>query len=125
MRTSRTILVRVAAGAVLFMCLAGPGAGNVGGCGNSPPLADPVMHCMARQDVTCRRELVAERIDTTEYAECVGLIEATCMGASWPVGCEPTPAASDRCITLLGRLDLLPIPTDQLLAMYPDCNLCM
>ena len=128
-KPSSSLVLRVALGAVLFLPLAGPGAGNVGGCGNSPPVIDAAEHCRARQEITCRRELFAQRINEQEFAECSARIETPCMGATWPTlpdgrPCQPTPAESDACITLLGNAELVSTPTDQLLMMFGDCNLC-
>ncbi|MGE0791843.1 MAG: hypothetical protein AB7S26_39580 [Sandaracinaceae bacterium] len=118
-------LLRLVAGAVLFMSLAGPGAGNVGGCGNTPPLVDAVQHCMDREGARCRREAAAGRISSVEFTDCVNTFMDVCMSASWPTGCAPTPAESQACVRLLTRLDFLQTPTDQLLAEHGECNLCM
>ncbi len=123
-KTSR-LLLRAAVGAVLFLALGGPGAGNVGGCGNSPPEMDAADHCRARQDISCRRDLFAGRSTQTQFAECIALIEPVCSGATWPTSCnpKPSPADSDACIRLLARSDLVTVETGVLLSR-PECNLC-
>lgn len=121
--------IRVVLGAILILSLAAPGAGNVGGCGNSPPTADAGEHCINRRATACLRERIANRIDDAEYADCSNMIPQLCQGATWPDlpdgrPCEPTPDESNACIRILRREDLLVIPTPDLLMMTDLCNLC-
>ena len=121
--------VRVLLGAVLILCLAAPGAGNVGGCGNTPPMANAAEHCFNRRSTTCLREQIAGRLDQLGYNDCQNMVPMLCEGATWPAlpdgrPCEPTPDESNECISLLRRSDLLVIPTQDLLAMTNICNLC-
>lgn len=123
------VLIRVVLGAVLVLCLAAPGAGNVGGCGNGPPIANAEEHCFNERNTICLRERVAMRTTEVEFTECSNLVPATCTGAQWPVRddgrpCEPTPAESDSCIRLLRENRYLPIPTEELLMLSDRCRLC-
>jgi hypothetical protein len=59
-----------------------------------------------------------------DYNVCLTAINPMCSGAAWPAGCEPTQTQSDACVILLSRADRATITTPDLLAMYPDCNLC-
>jgi hypothetical protein len=118
-------LLRAIVGAFLFLMLGGPTPGDVGGCGAKNEIASPVDHCSNTEFWKCQRDHFVGRITDPEYDMCLGRIEATCAAAAWPPGCQPTPAQSDACIQLLRRSDLVDLTTEELLAMYPDCNLCM
>ena len=122
-RTTRWAL-RLAAVATMLAGLTGPAPGNVGGCGAGTQTANAATHCRDRRFWLCRRDHFAGRIDDAEFAACLQPIEEGCQGASWPPGCMPTPSQSEACIMLLQRGDLATLTNEQLLAMYPDCQLC-
>lgn len=109
----------------MFLALGGPAPGNVGGCGSTAALADPVQHCTDFEYWKCRRDQAAMRISQQEFDQCVAMVQTKCSGRVWPAGCYPTPAQSDACITLLRRVDLSNQTTDDLLATHDECNLCL
>ena len=123
-RVTHSWLLRVAAGGVLFLMLAGPAPGNVGGCGASNPTADPREHCINAEFWECRRDLAGGRIDEAQYMECLIPIQGMCNSAAWPAGCEPTRSQSNACIILLSRSDLVEFTTPDLRATFADCNFC-
>jgi hypothetical protein len=112
------------AAAVLGAALTGPAPGNVGGCGQQPPVADAVDFCNDRRWWECRREQFGGRLTDEEFAACIAPIEGQCAGAAWEGTCQPTQEQADACILLLQRADRVQIPIDELLAEYGDCNLC-
>jgi hypothetical protein len=111
-------------GVVLFLLLAGPTPGNIGGCGGTNATVSAPQHCTDQEFWICRRDEFAGRITTAEFAQCQQEIPAMCDGATWPPGCAPTPAQSQACIMLLQRQDRAHLTYQQLREMYPDCNLC-
>ena len=117
--------LRVAGLALMFVCIAGPAPGNVGGCGATRRVADPVEHCLNTEFWKCRRDQFAGRIDEAQYNACLAPIRGVCSAAAWPVGCEPTRSSSTACVNILSRMDLATFTTPELLARFPDCNLCM
>ncbi len=115
--------LRLAAGAVIFLALGGPAPGNVGGCG-TVPVADSRGFCVDKRDAECRRDHFAGRIDDVERDQCLREIETRCTGSAWPPGCSPTVDQTEACLTILLRMDLASIPTDELLDVYSECNVC-
>jgi hypothetical protein len=118
-------MVRGLAAATMLLSLMGPAPGNVGGCGSATPLASPRQFCTDRSFWECRRDQFAGRITDAQYGECLAEIEGACSAFVWPPGCFPTPAQADGCLLLLQRTDLSNVSTPDLLASFPDCNLCM
>lgn len=116
--------LRLLAASVMFMCLAGPAPGNVGGCGSERNLADAREHCINSKYWECYRDLYAGRTMMADYDACLAQINPMCSGRIWPAGCEPSQTQSDACIILLSRADRAATPTPELIATYPDCNLC-
>ncbi len=123
-RVVRSWVLRVFAGGLLYACLVGPAPGNVGGCGATNPVADARDHCINERFWKCRRDLAGGRIDDAQYLDCLLPIQGACEGAAWPLGCEPTQSQSNACLQLLSRSDLTSFTTPDLLATFPDCNLC-
>jgi hypothetical protein len=125
LKRARRWALRIGVGAVLFLGLAGPAPGDIGGCGSTNPVASPIQHCTDKEFWQCQRDHFVGRINPAEFDTCVGRIEAMCGAASWPAGCLPTPDESTACIELLRRSDLVHLTTEELLAMNDECNLCM
>lgn len=125
MKNTRRWILRLLAVGVMGACLTGPAPGNVQGCGQSAPVADARTFCYDRAWWSCRRDNVFGRLSMEEFEACVAPIETRCSGFVWPTGCEPPQSQADACITLLRRPDFGPIPTEELLRMYSECNLCM
>lgn len=117
-------ILHAGGGVLLFLILAGPTPGNVGGCGSTNQAVSAPQHCTDQEFWLCRRDQYAGRIDQTEFNACVQAIPGTCDGAAWPAGCAPTPAQSDACLLLLQRQDLAHLTYGELQAMYDTCNLC-
>ncbi|MEQ8459794.1 MAG: hypothetical protein RLO52_47040 [Sandaracinaceae bacterium] len=124
MRPFRGWLLRLAAAGFIAVGLTGPAPGDVGGCGVSVSIADPVLHCEEKSFWQCRREEFSMRATPEESAACYDAIPGMCPGASWPADCEPTPAQSQACIDLLQSGEYVDIPTPELLSSFNTCNLC-
>lgn len=125
MNTHRRWALRLLAAGVIGVSLTGPAPGNVGGCGQQPPLADAFTHCAEKRRWQCRRDHAFMRISDQDFATCLEPIERECAGAQWDGGCTPTQDQSDACLLLLQRADLGHLTTEELLSTYDDCNLCM
>ena len=121
---TRSFILRSLAGVVLFLALGGPAPGNVGGCGATNAIADPVTHCEEKEFWLCRRDQFSGRIDEPTFQACLSRIDGMCMGNNWPLGCQPSPAQSDACIQLLMRGDLIHLTNEELLSSNDACNLC-
>lgn len=116
--------LRISGLVLMFVCIAAPSPGNVGGCAANRRVANPEEHCINTEFWKCRRDQFAGRIDQAEYDACLVPIRGRCSAAAWPMGCEPTTSSSTACVTLLSRMDLAEFTTPDLLATFPDCNLC-
>jgi len=86
--------------------------------------ADARQFCVDQGFWECRRDQFAGRITTEEFNTCISSIMPRCEGFAWPAGCRPTEFEASACITILQRGDLAPITTDELYAMYTECDLC-
>jgi hypothetical protein len=121
----RAWILRTFGGAMMFLFLAGPSPGNVGGCwGEVPMEVEAPQHCTDEEFWKCQRDRFAGRINDAEFNECTARIEGLCGGATWPAGCMPTEAQSEACIRLLRRMDLAHLSYEELQADFTECNLC-
>lgn len=120
----RSWILRAGGGAILFLMLAGPTPGNIGGCGSTTSVVQAPQHCTDREFWICTRDEHAGRIDQAGLDQCLVQIEPMCQGATWPAGCSPTQDQHDACILLLRNADLAHLTFEQLQSMYDDCNLC-
>lgn len=117
--------MRATAATIVLLFLA------LGGCADSHQpgevpsgVADPQQFCTDRAFWECRRDEFAGRIGSDEAAVCYGAVEPMCEGVSWPAGCAPSEDDAAACIALLQQADLADLTNEELLARYPDCNLC-
>lgn len=124
MTNFRRWALRLLAAGVIGAALTGPAPGNVGGCGQQPPIADAVQFCNDQRWWQCRRDNVFGRLTDEEFSACIAPIEAECAGAAWEAGCNPTQDQADACIMLLMRADLGNLTNEELLSTYGECNLC-
>jgi len=124
-KTLRRWALRLLAAGVIAAPRTGPAPGNVGGCGQEPPIADAAEFCNDKRWWQCRRDNVFGRLSDEEFTACITPIESECAGASWESGCTPTQQQADACLTLLQRADLGNLTNEELLSTYGDCNLCM
>lgn len=122
--SARRWTIRVLGVSLLFACSTGPAPGNVGGCGATVPVADPINHCIDERFWRCRRDLAGGRIDEAAFELCRMPIRGACESAAWPEACEPNNDQTQACITLLSRVDLVAMTTEELLTAFPDCDLC-
>ncbi len=99
---NRRVFESAMVGTLLFLFLGGPTPGSVGSCTEGTSIADPVQHCQDKEAWTCaRRRARGDLASDAEEMACISRITATCSGASWPVGCEPTQQQSDACIAAM------------------------
>lgn len=125
MKRASRYLLRLGAAVVMFLALAGPAPGNVGGCGSTVSVANPQQFCVERDYWRCVRDEFGGRITVEERTACIDRVEDGCSAFTWPPGCAPTDGATRACIQLLQRSDLASMTYEQLLANFSECNLCM
>lgn len=116
--------LRIAGSLVMFVGLAGPAPGHVGGCGGTVAVADPVASCTELESWECTRDHSAGRLTAEEQTACLAAVGPSCSGFQWPNGCAPFQSQVDECVVLLRRGDFLSVPSDELRSR-PECRLCM
>ncbi len=108
-------------GLFLFLFLGGPTPGSVGDCTKGESFADPVQHCQNKEAWTCaRRRARGDLASNAEEMACMSRITATCSGATWPIGCQPTQQQSDACIAAMRDSSTLGTRGE----CYPDALAC-
>lgn len=125
MKRAGRYVLRIGAAVVMFLALAGPAPGNIGGCGSTVSVANPRDFCVERDYWRCVRDHYAGRINDAQRDECIGRVEDGCSAFTWPTGCAPTQSAAQACVQLLQRSDLASMTYEQLLDNYSECKLCM
>jgi len=114
-------LRNVGLAAVLFLFLAGPAPGSVGGCDGSSSLADPVEFCELREAWICARQRARGEMTPEEEQSCVDRGVVMCEGFNWSPDCVPQPAQIlvDACIEALGD----PGRLSQDDRTFPECDI--
>lgn len=110
-----------------FLCL-GPAPGEVGGCGATDDVADPVEFCLQSGSWDCRRQEFRGEIDDVQA--CVDELLVECSGRAWRPDCVPQPTLREAqiCLDSLARVDNVRQDADGdgifEVSDLPECRLC-
>ena len=121
MRDWKRTLRNVGLATGLFLFLAGPAPGSVGGCSGSSGLADPVEFCELREAWICARQRARGEMTPEEEQACVDMGQVMCAGFNWSPDCQPQPSQLlvDACIEALGD----PGRLTQDDRSFPECDI--